>query len=161
MLAAKYGGYLTFGALGGGKESAPGQPTLHQLRQMYRLPQLTSACQVIASTLTSTHPRTHTHNHSHSHMSCVLCRAHTMYCAWPRCEHNRQICANRFHHGSPEAAYGCISIVVGCLLHVGRHALTCCIWLQVTVPPLYSADTAFWEPKICRSSLHPVTEELH
>ena len=46
MLAAKYGGYLTFGALGGGKESAPGQPTLHQLRNMYRLPDLTSNCQV-------------------------------------------------------------------------------------------------------------------
>ena len=51
MLAAKYGGYLTFGALGGGKESAPGQPTLHQLRQMYRLPQLTPACQVSRSSL--------------------------------------------------------------------------------------------------------------
>ena len=51
MLAAKYGGYLTFGALGGGKESAPGQPTLHQLRQIYRLPQLTPACQVIPSSL--------------------------------------------------------------------------------------------------------------
>ncbi|KAL3148664.1 hypothetical protein ABBQ38_014082 [Trebouxia sp. C0009 RCD-2024] len=46
MLAAKYGGYLTFGSLGGGKESAPGQPTLRQLRQMYRLPQLTPDCQV-------------------------------------------------------------------------------------------------------------------
>jgi len=46
MLAAKYGGYLTFGALGGGKESAPGQPTLHQLRHMYRLPDLTPNCQV-------------------------------------------------------------------------------------------------------------------
>ena len=54
MLAAKYGGYLTFGALGGGKESAPGQPTLHQLRQIYRLPQLTPACQVSSSAL---HPR--------------------------------------------------------------------------------------------------------
>lgn len=49
MLAAKYGGYLTFGALGGGKESAPGQPTLRQLRQMYRLPQLTPDCQVHAA----------------------------------------------------------------------------------------------------------------
>lgn len=46
MLAAKYGGYLTFGALGGGKESAPGQPTLHQLKHMYRLPDLTPNCQV-------------------------------------------------------------------------------------------------------------------
>ena len=46
MLAAKYGGYLTFGALGGGKESAPGQPTLHQLKHMYRLPDLTSSCRV-------------------------------------------------------------------------------------------------------------------
>lgn len=96
MLAAKYGGYLTFGALGGGKESAPGQPTLHQLRQMYRLPQLTPACQVItpapftltltltlalalalALTLTPTHTRL---------VSCVLptqCIVHGI-----RCGHN-------------------------------------------------------------------------
>lgn len=53
MLAAKYGGYLTFGSLGGGKESAPGQPTLRQLRQMYRLPQLTPDCQVTPSPLDS------------------------------------------------------------------------------------------------------------
>ena len=45
LLGAKYGAYLTFGALGGGKESAPGQPTLHQLRNMYRLPQLSPDCQ--------------------------------------------------------------------------------------------------------------------
>ncbi|KAL0035402.1 hypothetical protein WJX77_005085 [Trebouxia sp. C0004] len=46
MLAAKYGGYLTFGALGGDKQSAPGQPTLHQLIHMYRLPDLTPNCQI-------------------------------------------------------------------------------------------------------------------
>lgn len=46
LLAAKYGGFLTFGAQGGGKESAPGQPTLHQLKHTYRLPQLTPNCQV-------------------------------------------------------------------------------------------------------------------
>lgn len=58
MLAAKYGGYLTFGALGGGKESAPGQPTLHQLKHMYRLPDLTSSCQVggcLSMHITGTH----------------------------------------------------------------------------------------------------------
>lgn len=46
MLAAKYGGYLTFGALRGGAESAPGQPTLHQLQHQYHLPSLTRDCKV-------------------------------------------------------------------------------------------------------------------
>ena len=49
MLAAKYGGYLTFGALQGGKESAPGQPTLHQLQHVYRLPDLTPQCKVLSA----------------------------------------------------------------------------------------------------------------
>ena len=48
LLAAKYGGYLTFGAQGGGKESAPGQPTLHQITHMNRIPELTPHCQVSA-----------------------------------------------------------------------------------------------------------------
>ena len=46
MLAAKYGGYLTFGALRGGAESAPGQPTLDQLQHQYHLPTLTPDCKV-------------------------------------------------------------------------------------------------------------------
>lgn len=37
ILAPKYGGFLTFGALGAGRESAPGQPTVAQLRDLYRL----------------------------------------------------------------------------------------------------------------------------
>ncbi|KAJ7522531.1 hypothetical protein O6H91_18G015700 [Diphasiastrum complanatum] len=37
LLAPKFGGFLTFGALGVGQESAPGQPTLLQLTQMYRV----------------------------------------------------------------------------------------------------------------------------
>lgn len=40
ILAPKYGGFLTFGALGAGRESAPGQPTLAQLRTLYRLPHM-------------------------------------------------------------------------------------------------------------------------
>ena len=39
LLAAKRGGVLTFGALTAGKESAPGQPTIQQLRKLYRLDQ--------------------------------------------------------------------------------------------------------------------------
>lgn len=38
LLAPKYGSYLTFGSLGSGKESAPGQPTVEQLRFLFRLP---------------------------------------------------------------------------------------------------------------------------
>jgi len=37
LLAPKFGSFLTFGALRAGKESAPGQPTLAQLRYTYRL----------------------------------------------------------------------------------------------------------------------------
>ena len=37
LLAPKFGGVLTFGALGAGRESAPEQPTVAQLRQLYRL----------------------------------------------------------------------------------------------------------------------------
>jgi 3-dehydroquinate dehydratase/shikimate dehydrogenase len=37
LLAPKFGAFLTFGALRAGKESAPGQPTLAQLLQTYRL----------------------------------------------------------------------------------------------------------------------------
>ena len=38
LLAAKFGSFLTFGARRSGTESAPGQPTLEQLRDLYRLP---------------------------------------------------------------------------------------------------------------------------
>jgi 3-dehydroquinate dehydratase/shikimate dehydrogenase len=37
ILAPKYGGYLTFGALSPERQSAPGQPTIGQLRNLYRL----------------------------------------------------------------------------------------------------------------------------
>lgn len=36
ILASKYGGFLTFGALSSGLESAPGQPTIQDLRALYR-----------------------------------------------------------------------------------------------------------------------------
>jgi len=38
LLAPKFGGVLTFGALSAGRESAPRQPTVAQLRRLYRLP---------------------------------------------------------------------------------------------------------------------------
>ncbi|KAH9329302.1 hypothetical protein KI387_001410, partial [Taxus chinensis] len=37
LLCPKFGGYLTFGTLGAGKESAPGQPTLKDLLDVYKL----------------------------------------------------------------------------------------------------------------------------
>jgi len=37
ILAPKYGGYITFGALHAGAESAPGQPTVQELRDVYRV----------------------------------------------------------------------------------------------------------------------------
>jgi 3-dehydroquinate dehydratase/shikimate dehydrogenase len=37
ILAPKYGGYLTFGALSPERQSAPGQPTIDQLKRLYRL----------------------------------------------------------------------------------------------------------------------------
>jgi 3-dehydroquinate dehydratase/shikimate dehydrogenase len=37
ILAPKYGGYLTFGALSPERQSAPGQPTINQLKNLYRL----------------------------------------------------------------------------------------------------------------------------
>ena len=46
LLAPKYGGYLTFGALGSGKGSAPGQPTMTQLRSLFSLPTQTAATKV-------------------------------------------------------------------------------------------------------------------
>ena len=39
LLAPKFGGVLTFGALSAGRESAPGQPTVEQLRRLFRLPE--------------------------------------------------------------------------------------------------------------------------
>lgn len=36
LLATKYGGYLTFAAMSAGQESAPGQPSLDVLKNMYR-----------------------------------------------------------------------------------------------------------------------------
>ncbi|KAJ6816674.1 bifunctional 3-dehydroquinate dehydratase/shikimate dehydrogenase, chloroplastic-like isoform X2 [Iris pallida] len=37
LLCPKFGGYLTFGTLGEGKESAPGQPTMTELLDVYRI----------------------------------------------------------------------------------------------------------------------------
>ena len=53
LLAPRYGGYLTFGALAAGRESAPGQPTVEQLRNLYRLQ----------------HQRPSTQVHSHSRLN--------------------------------------------------------------------------------------------
>eukprot|EP01023_Acetabularia_acetabulum_P042325 TRINITY_DN4172_c0_g2_i2.p1 TRINITY_DN4172_c0_g2~~TRINITY_DN4172_c0_g2_i2.p1 ORF type:complete len:605 (-),score=100.90 TRINITY_DN4172_c0_g2_i2:126-1940(-) len=46
ILAGKYGGYLTFGALDQGFESAPGQPTVTQLRDLYRVHQINEETKV-------------------------------------------------------------------------------------------------------------------
>ncbi|URD99650.1 Bifunctional 3-dehydroquinate dehydratase shikimate [Musa troglodytarum] len=40
LLCPKYGGYLTFGTLGAGKESAPGQPTISDLLNVYNIRQI-------------------------------------------------------------------------------------------------------------------------
>lgn len=40
ILAPKFGGFLTFGTLSKGQESAPGQPTLEDLIKVYRLKQM-------------------------------------------------------------------------------------------------------------------------
>ena len=47
LLAAKFGSFLTFGALSSGAESAPGQPTLAQLRDIYRLPKQSTKTKVM------------------------------------------------------------------------------------------------------------------
>lgn len=47
ILATKYGGYLTFGALSPERQTAPGQPTIQQLRKMYRLGSQTSYTKVL------------------------------------------------------------------------------------------------------------------
>jgi 3-dehydroquinate dehydratase/shikimate dehydrogenase len=36
LLASKYGGFLTFAALSPERASAPGQPTIAQMQQLYR-----------------------------------------------------------------------------------------------------------------------------
>lgn len=46
LLAPKYGAYLTFGSLRAGRESAPGQPTVDQLRNLYRLHEQTADTKV-------------------------------------------------------------------------------------------------------------------
>lgn len=40
LLCAKFGGYLTFGTLDAGKESAPGQPTIQDLLNLYNCRQI-------------------------------------------------------------------------------------------------------------------------
>ncbi|KAK9906781.1 hypothetical protein WJX75_007923 [Coccomyxa subellipsoidea] len=46
LLAPKFGGYLTFGALSPTQTSAPGQPTVTELRNLYRLQNQSAATQV-------------------------------------------------------------------------------------------------------------------
>lgn len=46
ILAPKFGGFLTFGSLRSGAESAPGQPTVQQLREMYRVHKQSPVTQV-------------------------------------------------------------------------------------------------------------------
>lgn len=46
FLCPKFGSYLTFGSLGSGLESAPGQPTLLELRNVYRSGQVNGATEV-------------------------------------------------------------------------------------------------------------------
>lgn len=40
LLCSKFGGYLTFGTLDSGKESAPGQPTISDLLNVYNIRQI-------------------------------------------------------------------------------------------------------------------------
>jgi len=42
ILAPKFGGFLTYGSVAAGKEAAPGQLTVRDLRRLYRLPQMTA-----------------------------------------------------------------------------------------------------------------------
>ncbi|KAG6552593.1 hypothetical protein Mapa_005793 [Marchantia paleacea] len=46
ILAPKFGGYLTFGTLASGQESAPGQPTLGDLIKVYRIKQINADTKV-------------------------------------------------------------------------------------------------------------------
>lgn len=46
ILTGKFGGFLTFGSLETGKESAPGQITARQLRELYRYPTVGPATQL-------------------------------------------------------------------------------------------------------------------
>ena len=46
LLAPKFGGFLTFGALDAARASAPGQPTLERMRGLYRLPAQGAATEV-------------------------------------------------------------------------------------------------------------------
>ena len=46
LLAPKFGAFLTFGALSKGRESAPGQPPLEDMRQRYRLQRQHAGTQV-------------------------------------------------------------------------------------------------------------------
>ncbi|KAH7290506.1 hypothetical protein KP509_30G051000 [Ceratopteris richardii] len=40
LLTPKFGGFLTFGSMASGRESAPGQPTIEELQDIYRLPRV-------------------------------------------------------------------------------------------------------------------------
>ena len=47
ILAGKYGGFLTFGALSPERQSAPGQPTIDELRNLYRIGQHSGSTKVL------------------------------------------------------------------------------------------------------------------
>ena len=47
LLAAKFGSFLTFGAIRRGEESAPGQPLLEELRNLYRVPTQSASTKVM------------------------------------------------------------------------------------------------------------------
>ena len=49
LLASRFGAFLTFGALSKGRESAPGQPLISDLRARYRSQSQTGATKVQAS----------------------------------------------------------------------------------------------------------------
>lgn len=46
ILAPKFGGFLTFGALKSGQESAPGQPTIDELRNVYQIDRINEETKV-------------------------------------------------------------------------------------------------------------------
>lgn len=47
LLCPKFGGFLTFGTLDAAKESAPGQPTIHDLLNVYNVRHLNTDTKVL------------------------------------------------------------------------------------------------------------------
>ncbi|CAM6118829.1 unnamed protein product [Calypogeia fissa] len=75
ILTAKYGGFLTFGTLGKGQESAPGQHTLEQLIKVYRVKQIgrdTKVYGLVGNPVShSKAPLFHNAVYNHEGMNCV------------------------------------------------------------------------------------------